>query len=261
MPVMDPVLLGIAVIGASALYASAGVLLGRRAIQQRVREGHNDVLAPLFATAGVIYAVLLGFLVVVVWESYDNAKANISEEATQLTTAYRLTAGMRHPQERTMMRAALREYTDAVMKDEWKTQSATGKASQLARAAMGKLYAAFHVMPLDQSGSQINGEFLRSISAITLERNRRIVQAGESLPWILWFGLVLGGAIVIGMTFILYMEVAWPHVLVSSILAALIGSLLYVTIVLNSPFTGPMALRPEPFEYAFDLYNAVDQGK
>jgi hypothetical protein len=258
---MNPAVVGASVIGASAIYGAAGVIVARRFMKGRILEGHNDVLSPLFATAGVIYAVLLGFLVVVVWGSYGDAKDNISDEATRLTTAYRLTAGMRHPDERVAMRAAIREYTKAVVEQEWISQAQTGQASTEARLAIGKMYNAFHLMPLDQSGSQINGEFLRQVSEITLDRNRRIVQAGESLPWILWFGLVVGGAIVVGLIFILYMEATWPHVLGSCILAALIGSLLYVTVVLNRPFVGPMALTPEPFEYAVSLYDSVDKGQ
>jgi hypothetical protein len=258
---MNPVLLALIVIGLSVLYAASGVAIVHKRMHGHVVEGHNDVLSPIFATAGVIYAVLLGFLVVVVWESYDNAKANIADEATHLTTAYRLTAGMRFPAERIAMRAALRRYTKAVIEDEWTRQALTGKASPDARAAVGNMYSAFHVMPLTQSGSQINGEFLRTLSAITVERNRRIIQAAESLPWIIWLGLVLGGAIVVGLTFVLYMETVWLHVVVSSVLAALIGTLLYLVIVLNRPFVGPMALTPEPFEYVNSFYDAVDQEK
>jgi hypothetical protein len=258
---MNPALLGTLVIGASAVYGAVGVVVARRFMKGRVLEGHNDVLSPLFATAGVIYAVLLGFMVIVVWGSYGDAKDNISDEATRLTTLYRLTAGMRHPDERATMRATIREYTKAVVDQEWISQAQTGAASPEARTSMGKMFGAFHVMPLSESGSQINGEFLRQLSAIMIDRNRRILQAGESLPFILWFGLVLGGAIVVGMTFILYMEATWPHVAGSCILAALIGSLLYVTIVFNRPFVGPMALTPEPFEYAVSLYDSVDKGQ
>jgi hypothetical protein len=167
---------------------------------------------------------------------------------------------MRHPEERIAIRAALRDYTTAVISDEWTTQSTTGRASDAARTAIGRMYSAFQTMPLAQSGSQINGEFLHTLSEITLERNRRIVQAGESLPWVMWAGLVIGVVIAVGMTFVLYMEATWPHVLISSVLAGLIGTLLYVTVVLNRPFEGPMALTPEPFHYALDLFDSVDRG-
>ena len=258
---MNAVVLGAMVIGASVLYACIGVLVGRHFMRGKVIEGHNDVLAPMFATAGVIYAVLLAFLVVVVWQGYDNARQNVEDEATHLTTLYRLTAGMIHADEADYMRKWIREYTHAVIDDEWASQSKTGKASPLARGAVGKMYQRFHSMPLIQSSSHINGEFISTLSEITSERNRRIVQAQESLPWVMWLGLIVGGAIVVGMSFILYMEATWPHVLMTSVMAGLVGTLLYVTVVLDRPFVGPMALQPEAFEYTINLYDSVDLGK
>jgi hypothetical protein len=248
------------VVGASVLYALLGVVVVRALMRGRVREGHNDVLSPVFATAGVIYAVLLGFVVVAVWESYGNAKDNVEMEATTLTTLYRLTAGMRHPDERVYMRAAIRSYTEAVISDEWKTQAETGSASPKTRASIGMMFSDFSRMPLSTTSSQINGEFLRTLSSIVEERNRRIVQASEQLPWPIWIGLVVGGAITVGLTFILYMEATWPHVAISSVLAALIGTLLYITIIFNRPFVGPVAIDSGPFEYAITVYDSVDKG-
>ena len=247
-------------IGSCVLYAAAGVVIVRKLMQGKVREGHNDTIAPMFATAGVIYAVLLGFLVVVVWESFDAAKANMQDEATTLTTLYRLTAGMRHPEERVEMRAAIRKYTDDVIDDEWKSLAATGNPSPLTRQSMGRIYTAFSHMPLSESGSMVNGAFLRALSKIIDDRNRRVVQAGEALPTVLWIGLAAGGAIVVGMTFLLYMEAVWPHVVMSGVLAALIGTLLFVTMVLDRPFAGPLALDSSAFEYATNLYDSVDRG-
>jgi hypothetical protein len=248
------------VIGVSVLYAAVGVTVVRSLMRGHILEGHNDVLSPIFATAGVIYAVLLGFVVIAVWESYGNAKDNVQTEATELTTLYRLTAGMRHPDERVYMRAAIRSYTEAVIDDEWATQAATGKASPKTRASMGAMFGEFSRMPLSTTGSQINGEFLRTLSSIVEARNRRIVQASEQLPWPIWVGLIVGGAITVGLTFILYMERNWPHVLISSVLAALIGTLLYLTIIFNRPFTGPVAIDAGPFEYATTVFDSVDKG-
>lgn len=257
---MNAPLLGIIVVGSAVLYAIAGVLIVRRLQRGKIVEGHNDVLSPVFATAGVIYAVLLGFLVVAVWQSYDEAKGNIQDEATTLTTLYRLTAGMRHPEERVAMRKDIREYTEQVIDDEWKTQAETGSASPKTRQAVGSIYQQYSHMPLSESGSQINGEFLRTLSQITIDRNRRIVQSSEHLSWVMWFGLFVGGVVVVGMTFLLYMERAWPHVVISSVLAALIGTLLFVTMVLDRPFVGPLALESAPFEYSINLYDSVDAG-
>jgi hypothetical protein len=90
--------------------------------------------------------------------------------------------------------------------------------------------------------------------------NTTALQAGEELPWILWLGLGAGALIVLGMTTLLYMDSIWPHVTMSGILAAMIGMLLFVTLVLARPFVGPLALDPRPFEHSLSVYASVDKG-
>lgn len=257
---MNAYLLAFVVIGACVLYALVGVIGIRRLLRGKVQEGHNDVLVPIFATAGVIYAVLLAFLVIAVWTAYDNAHDNVTEESTQLTALYRLTAGMKYFAERDYMRARIRDYTKDVVEEEWDALARTGKASEKARADVGKMYQFYHVMPWTQSSSAVNQEYLRELTNITHERNRRIFQANDALPPIMWFGLIAGGAVMIGMAFFLYMERAWPQVLMVCVLSALIGCLLFVTMVLNRPFVGPMAIKSESFEALFNLYDSVDRG-
>ena len=55
----------LAVIGAAGV-AALGVWVMRRLVKGHVAEGHNDVLVPIFLTAGTIYAVFLAFVVVAV---------------------------------------------------------------------------------------------------------------------------------------------------------------------------------------------------
>ena len=60
---MSAILLAVVCVGGFVLYAIVGTAVVRRLVHGHVAEGHNDVLVPLFLTAGVIYAVLLGFMV------------------------------------------------------------------------------------------------------------------------------------------------------------------------------------------------------
>jgi hypothetical protein len=240
-------------------FAAIGTITVRRAMHGKVKEGHNDVLVPLFLTAGTIYAVLLGFLVIVVWESYGAAKANAGEEASTLTTLYRQTNGM-PAEERATMREHVRAYTEAVVNKEWAIQAATGGASPDARRQIAQIYREFSTMPAGEANTAINQQVLRDFSVVTADRNRRTLQAGEDLPWILWLGLGTGAVIVLGMTTLLYMDSIWPHVTMSGILAAMIGMLLFVTLVLARPFVGPLALDPGPFEHSLSVYASVDKG-
>jgi hypothetical protein len=251
--------LAFGVVGVAVLYAWLGVVFVRRLIRSRVQEGHNDTLAPIFLTAGTIYAVLLAFLVIAVWENYGAAKDNAAEEASTLATLYRQTNGLPVAQQREL-RVLLREYTEAVAHDEWSIQSATGGASPSARKAIGDIYRSYQTMKPSVANSSVAVEFLQTMRTVAADRNRRTLQAGEELPMVLWVVLVLGGGIVVGMSFLLYMDSAWPHALISILMAALIGTLLLITMLLNRPFAGPLAITADSFEHSLSVFDSVDKG-
>jgi hypothetical protein len=252
--------LAVLIIGGSIVYAILGVIGARAVTGRHVAEGHNDVLVPIFLTAGVIYAVLLGFMVVAVWESYDAAHANAAEEAAMLVPLYRQTTVMA-PEKGAKMRTLIRAYADSVIHDEWHALQETGKASDVSRKAIGDIFRVYATLrPATKVRELIAAQFLETLSTIISDRNKRVLQASESLSWIMWLGAVGGGAIVVGMSFFLYMDRRWPHVLMVAVMSGLIGLLLFMMLVLSRPFVGPLALEAAPFETSLQAFDDIDHG-
>jgi len=260
---MSSFLIAALIVGGSALYAFVGVLLGRRLLHGRVQEGHNDVVVPMFLTAGVLYAVLLGFTVVALWEGYASASTNAAEEAAALVPLYRSTNGM-PAVVGAKMRQHARVYVEEVVKDEWPTQAASGKGSSKARKAIGDMFRAFGDGTISRQDKKdypfIFSTFMQSVTAVTGMRNKRNIQANESMPWIMWLAAIVGAAVVVSMSFLLYMERPWPHIVMASSMAALIGLLLFICLVLSHPFSGPLAITPESFENTIAVFDDVDRG-
>lgn len=254
-------LLGFLMIGGAMAFAAAGVVIGRRIIKGQLAAFHNEVVISLFAAAGVVYAVLLGFLVVVVWESYDNAHRNLADEAATLVPLYRLTYGM-EAKEGGEMRALIRQYAETVINDEWPTLGTSRAGSLKARRAIGDIDRVFaRIDPLTKAADQqIDTEFLRTKSKVLADRNERLLEANDTIPWVLWLGAVGGGIIVMTMSFFMYMERIGPHIVMSVMMAGLIGLLLFMMAVLSRPFNGPLALGPEHFQYALQVMDDDDRG-
>lgn len=242
-------------------FASGGVLLGRRLVRKHVAAYHNEVMISLFAMAGVVYAVLLGFLVVVVWEAYDSAHRNMAEEAATLIPLYRLTYGMQGPHG-AASRLLIRQYADAIVENEWPTMGSNHAGSKVARHAIGELDRQFsRLTPVQKAAdAEVDAQFLATKSVIVADRNRRLLEASDTIPWVMWLGAIGGGVLVMIMSFFIYMERAWPHVLMASLAATLIGLLLFIMIMLSRPFSGPLALGPEHFQAALAIMDDVDRG-
>ncbi|HXC54326.1 MAG TPA: hypothetical protein VNU97_03450 [Rhizomicrobium sp.] len=251
------VLMGVLSLGGSILFAVGGVYIGRKLNHERVAEGHNDVLVPLFLTAGVIYAVLLAFIVIAMWESYDNAKANTAEEASLLVPLYRDSLDMA-PEKGGEMRVLLRDYAEGVIAG-WEHFRETGQGSPSARLAVDKIVLFYGTLtPATKVRELIAAQYLSSLSQMLLDRNKRLLQASESLSWVMWAAAIGGGIVTVGMSFFLYMDRPLLQFTMTGVLSALIGMLLFIMIVLERPFVGPLGIEPEPFESSLKLFGQID---
>jgi hypothetical protein len=257
LPMSGP-LLAVIFVGGLVLYAIVGVSLVRKLIHRHVAEGHNDVLVPLFLTAGVIYAVLLGFMVVGEWEAYDAAHSNAAEEAALLVPLYRQTIVI-DAEKAGEVRKLIREYAEDVVTG-WE-RFVAGERNRKAGRDTNELLRVFGtITPQTKAQEIMMGQFLQTYSHMVLDRNKRYVQAAESLSWIMWFAAITGSIVTVGMSFLLFMERFWPQVFAVGVMAALIGSLLFTLAVLSRPFVGPLAIEPAPFEQVLKVFDDVDQG-
>jgi hypothetical protein len=249
--------MGILFLGGSILFAVVGVLGTRRFNHGRVSEGHNDVLVPLFLTAGVIYAVLLAFIVIAMWESFDNAKANTAEEASLLIPLYRDSLTMA-PEKGAEMRVLLRDYAEGVING-WERFRVTAQNSPEARMGVDKMMLFYGTLtPATRIKEIVDQQYLETLSQLLLDRNKRLLQAAESLSWVMWVAAVGGGMITVGMSFFLYMDRPMYQLAMTSVLSGLIGILLLIMVILERPFQGPLGIDPDPFEASLKTFDQID---
>ena len=158
------------------------------------------------------------------------------------------------------LRKLIRDYTEAVIHDEWAIQAETGGASPKARTPGLAVYRLLgrEDPAVKQRDAAINGAMLEIISQIQTDRNKRTLAAEESVPRIIWGAAIGSGVIVLFMSFFLFMEEAALQMIFTSIMASTIALLLCMTFVLSLPFAGPLALQPEPFEHSLQVFGSVD---
>src|SRR5712692_6058960 len=84
---LQPVLLSIAI-------AEAGLLAVRTYISPAALRDSNDVVGNYLQTLGTIYAVLLAFVVFVVWSQFNEARSYVEREANELLDLFRTSKGL-----------------------------------------------------------------------------------------------------------------------------------------------------------------------
>lgn len=86
------------------------------------------------------------------------------------------------------------------------------------------------------------------LSELVTLRSQRLDYADRGIPAVLWMALVVGGVVTVGFALLFGLRRAVLHSLMVGSLAALVGVLFFVTLVINYPFAGGVSVDPEPFE-------------
>src|SRR6478735_10341374 len=180
----------------SVLVGAGSMWLADRTLDKPVSEGHNGALSPFMTCVGLVYGALLGFTIVVAWEQFSSAEANVSNEASTLITMYRQTVGMPVP-EQTQMRVLLRKYTQAVEGPEWENAILDGSGTESARDAVNEMYRVLGSEQSSVASSPISQKFLDQLTTLASQRNQRILDAKPRIPGLLWTGLLFGGVVLL----------------------------------------------------------------
>jgi hypothetical protein len=225
-----------------------GTLFARRRVGLERLVTNNEVAGFKFAVVGVTYAVLLGFVVIVVWEKFRDAEAAVAQEASAVVTIHRL-AGQGGPAAGAV-NERLAGYVQAVIADDWPAM-ARGRVSQRAGRALDGLYAAvLAVNPTTPRESVIMGELLADLRVVTHARRTRLLLATGVVPGVLWAVLFAGAVVTLSFAFFFGSASIRAQILMSGLLAAMIFLPLYVAVEINHPFTGPVSVGPEALRIA-----------
>ncbi len=135
------------------LLAVAGLLLVQRLVPPMLRQEHNDVAGFIYAVVGVLYAVLLAFVVIVVWQQLEATRNAAEDEANELAGVYFLANRFPEP-ERSRVQDLARSYARTVVEEEWPLM-AEGKASPRAWVLLDELRLAVQGMDPRTEAEQV----------------------------------------------------------------------------------------------------------
>jgi uncharacterized protein DUF4239 len=228
------------------IIAMCGPVVIRRKVGLERLTTNNEIAGFKFATVGVIYAVLLAFAVIVVWERFSDAETAVLQEAGASATLYRLTAGA--DPDATAARDALSNYLKLAIEQDWPQMAAEG-ASNEARKALDALYAAaIHMGTTGARQSAILTEMFKQLDIVTQSRRARLQLAAGIVPGMLWAVLFSGAILTVGFTFFFGTENLAAQVMMTGILSTIVFMGLLVIISIDHPFTGPVHIDSEPLQ-------------
>jgi hypothetical protein len=234
-------------VGLATLIAMSGPVLVRRWVALEQLRTNNEVAGFKFATVGVLYAVLLAFAVIVVWEKFTEADGEVAVEAGAAVTIYRLAEGLGGAAGEALQ-DAITAYLESAIADEWPAM-AGGAESPATNTALDAVYSELlRFRPADERARIVMAEVLYQLDQLTQARRARLALASGIVPGILWGVLFLGAALTIGFTFFFGTENLGAQALMTGALSLLIFSGLLIIVAIDRPFSGTVKVRPLALE-------------
>ncbi len=245
---------GVVIVGGFLLATLAvGYVVGKIAPRD-IRMEHNDLAGFILAVIGVIYAVLLAFVTIGVWERFQQAESRSYEEAGSLALVYRDADSF--PQRREL-RAAVRTYTEAVVADEW-SKMRRGQQSEVADIQLEKVDRIVRGLRItSQSEQDVHNQMLAAMNTALSDRDVRLSEDATGINGIMWAVLIAGAVVTVGFTYLFGFRRNIMQQLMTGSLGLLIGLVLFLTVALNYPYRGGISVEPEAFHNALKTFDSI----
>jgi hypothetical protein len=201
---------------------------------------HHDVAGFLVAVVGVIYAVVLGFVVITVWVAFDNAQRNADVEAGDAAELAQL-AQLYPAPTRDRLRLLVGQYAFEVRDREW-PMLVYGEQDLTARSLMIRTLREVVFARSSRPALQENAQ--RILGDLSMHRRQRLIDAEDHLESILYVVLLVGALIVFAFVFLFGVRNAIVQLTITGLVSTSIMLLLALIVEFDAPYSGGIRVSP-----------------
>ena len=238
----------VVIVAVVACFVALHAVLQRR-FRTDVLRRHNDVAGYLFSAVGVLYAVLLGFSVVVVWQKYDATVANVEAEVDAAGDLYHVVDGF-PTQLRDAIRVKLADYARTVIDVEWPAMAANRDVPDTGANLLDAVsYSVDTFAPVGLREGNAQQAALQDQQRLFDARRQRLIHAAPAVPLVLWFALIMGALSMVAFCYIFGVENRPAQLLMTAILVGLIAILFCVVYEFATPFSGSVTISSDGWSY------------
>jgi hypothetical protein len=252
IPVLIALPLFAAVFGAVAVTAHT-ILRSMLPPQERLSE-HHEVPGFLMGVVGVLYSVVLGFLVGTVWTSFASAQQTADLEAGYVGDAFNYAGQLPEPQ-RTELQRVLARYALTVRSQDWSVAPLL-RSDTTQKLLYDAVAAALEVQQTPNMSSvkileenSIRTALIETLRQLGDTRRLRLVQSSTWLPPGLIEALLLGAVGVVTFTFLFGVRSYVKQMLMTALLAGSIGLFFGLIVELSTPYSGAIHVSRDALNF------------
>ncbi|MEY2243304.1 hypothetical protein [Streptomyces sp. BF23-18] len=223
---------------------------------RRAREDEDptetpDVIEYMTMMIGVVYAIVLGLAIAGVWEARGGAQNQVQSEAQAL---HEISERVRvyPPDVRDRIRGDVDTYVDYVVTTEWKTMAEQGRVTAEGGRLLDRVrHDVTDYQPKSDFEAQAYQPLLDQVTAADTARSARAGSTGATMPGVVWFGLITGAVVTVGMIFALQIRRTARELILAGLFSALIAFLLFLIWDFDAPYSRGITASTEPFTALF----------
>ncbi|WP_225826607.1 DUF4239 domain-containing protein [Streptomyces naphthomycinicus] len=247
----DWLVLVLAILAACAVVVVITLVRHRKAAEDEDPSETPDVIEYMTMWIGVIYAIVLGLAIAGVWEARNSAEDHVQAEAQAL---HEISERVRvyPPDVRDRIRADVNAYAGYVVHTEWRKMADDEQVTDRGTELLRKIRADItDYRPANDFEAQAYQPLLDQLAAADQARNARADSTGATMPSVVWWGLITGGLITVGMVFALQIRRTRRELILAGLFCATITFMLFLIWDFDAPFSRGIAVTAEPFVSLF----------
>ncbi|MDB5027980.1 MAG: hypothetical protein JWO66_1669 [Candidatus Eremiobacteraeota bacterium] len=223
--------------------ACGGQIVVRRRFNTDQFATHNEVAGFIVTVAGTLFAVVLGFVTVVVWEQYRGSEERVSVETAAAGDAWHVAVGL-PPPIRTRVRRDMLTYGQLMVADEWPLMRSGRFSSRADSLIMDATDAVGTFDPPGHRESNAQAIALTKLAELHDARSRRLASNAFGVSGIQWGMLLVGAFVVIGFCWLFGVSNERVHLMMTSAVAVIVASMFVLIFELQYPFRGALGIPP-----------------
>lgn len=253
------VLLLLIALAAAIIVAGAGQLYVHRRFRSQDFIAHNEVGGIIIAVSGTLYAVLLGFLTVAVWQHYLEARQLVVQESDANIDVWHTAVGLPEGV-RSRLRDDMIRYAQIMATREWPLMK-QGRYDEMAGVVcMDAIDAVGEFVPANTGQSNAQSASLQQLTAMHDARQQRIGMNAAGVSWFGWFVLLIGAVCIVCFCWLFGLRNARTQLLMTATVTTIIVSTLILLFELQYPFRSDVGIGSETWTGALAHIHEMQAG-
>lgn len=243
-------LIGVLWVAGAVLIAAILMIVVRRYVPEEHRHASDESAGRVFTVVAGLNAVIIGFVLISLFDAVGTARTNASQEANNLVSVYWDADLLPAPARQDIQHGVI-SYANTVINQEWPSMQSGKPVGNAGKAELDRIHdAVASFAPPTFAEEDRQTQTMSDLSAVYQARQQRSGAEMAHVSNILWWALVFGAALSVLLTCFFGGGKLWTQVAVSCVLAGILTVLLYSAYQLQNPYGGAAHVASTAFASA-----------